>query len=161
MANIVEYIDEYGDRYLTTITDTAVGKEILTQIYSTNIYRDDVVKRIIKNGRNILIEAFGSISTTIDIIDHDNNLLISQTEFELDWIEVWNSCVDSRNKTKFKYNLNNSMVSSFSNELRSGSSFVSLDDTINDVVWGDVDPSGNVVFEITGDSEILEFIDVW
>jgi hypothetical protein len=161
MSNVVEYIDEYGDRYLTTITQTATGKEILTQIYSVNTYQKDRKRRTVRNGKSISIEIFGNVTTTIDILNHNNNPIVSSTSFSDEWIEVWNSCVDSRNRPIFKHRLNTITTTRFVSEMRSGSSFVGTDSSINSVVWGDVDESGEVVNDVTSGAETFEFINVW
>lgn len=158
MSKIVEHIDEYGDRYVTSINNTSVGREIVTQIYSIRPFLNNPKIRRNKGS----VEVYGTISTDFKLYNNNNILITKNHRFEEDWIEVWNECVDSRNKEIFKHNLNNFATSECSSQCKTGSFFVDLDDSIlNDVVWGDVTSTNSIVFKYDEDHVLFKFIDVW
>lgn len=157
MSRILEHVDEYGDRYVTSINNTSVGMEIITQIYSIKPFLNNLKIRREKNS----IEVYGTISTDFKLYDNNDILIVKNNKFEEDWIEVWNECVDFRNKEIFKHNLNNFATSECALQCRTGSFFVDIEDNDEDVVWGEMIPSGNIIFKYNEDQVLFKFIDVW
>jgi hypothetical protein len=157
MSKTVEHIDEYGDRYVTSINNTSVGVEIITQIYSIRPFLNSLKIRRNENS----VEVYGTISTDFKLYDTNNILIVKNYRFEEDWIEIWNKCVDSRNKDTFKHNLNNFATSQCSPECKVGSFLVDVEDNDEDVVWGDIIPSGSIIFKYDENQVLFKFIDVW
>jgi hypothetical protein len=161
MSKTIEYIDDYGDRYVTTVVETLVGKEIKTQIYSIRPFIGNLNIKRTKGS----VEVYGTISTSLDIYNKNNQLLTRNHKFEEDWIEVWNECVDFSNKDEFKFRLNNIITSECVGECSVGSCFTDAPTDItastNDVIWGDITEDGSIVFKYDEDSTLFKFIDVW
>jgi len=154
MINI-EHIDEYNQRYVTSSKQVTLGTEITTEIYTPYVYGQAINVRKLQDS----IEVFGIITIITQVFGSNKELIAEGTVHESSWIEIWKKCW-KKPKSNFKYTLDCSIIDPCENEIISGPSFISPD-SLNNVIWGDVDPFGNVLTTGTTGTINLEFIDVW
>lgn len=153
MINI-EHFDDYSQRYVTLFKPVTIGIEITTEIYTPYVYGQVVDVRKLENS----IEVYGIITIITQIYNHNKELIAEGIEHEINWIEIWKKCW-IKPKGNFKYTMDCRIVDLFENEVTFGPAFISPNSD-NNVVWGDVDLSGNVLPSGTGEIN-LSIIDIW
>lgn len=160
MTNQTEYVDSYGQRYITTTQLVTNGLQIITEIYTPYIYGKELEIRFITNQNgNKSTEVFGIITNISQIFSGLNNaiLIAEGTQSEESWIEIWHDCLITP-QSKFAHTIDCCMVDADESAIESGSAFVSVG-SANNVIWADVDASG--IISSSGTNIAIEFIDVW
>ena len=151
---IIEYFDDYCQRYVTSSNSVFLGTEFTTEIYTPYIYGQEILTRKLENS----IEVFGVITIITQVFDNTNKLIAEGITYETNWIEIWKKYWYKQN-SKFKHHMNYRIIDATECEIVSGSAFITPNN-INNVVWGDVDLNGDVIAPGAGEIN-LELIDVW
>lgn len=150
---VIRHTDCYGQRYVTTIIDTIVGKEITTEVYSPFVAGQELQVRRTKDS----IEVYGTITVKSTIVKN-GEIIAKGEESHLDWIEVWNRC-QTYDNFEFPHHMNSMIFGDSSGYVYEGSSFIDVGSS-NNVVWGEISPAGEV--QPAGPGEVnLETISVW
>ena len=150
----IEYFDDYYQRYITSSKSVTLGTEFTTEVYTPYIYGQEILTRRLENS----IEVFGVITITTQVYDNTGELVAKGTTFETNWIEIWKRCL-ANPLSMFKHHMNCRIVDIIEYEITFGPAFISPNNT-NDVIWGNVGLSGNVLPPGT-DKINLELINVW
>jgi len=155
VAIVAQYVDSYGQRYVTTRERILNEFQYVTKTYIPFVYGEEIVARRLEDS----IEVYGIINTTVQVFEEDDSLVVENFESEKAWIEVWRRCSNIL-QSDFKYTLDCSIITVVEHDVSFGPAFVDPEGN-NETYWSDIDTNGNFLPNSIPNSSVLEWIDLW